>query len=98
MATQLPAPGDPNTLYVLDLSGYVFRAYHALPPLSNSKGEATHATLGVANMLGRLVRQQKPRYLAVAMDSKSDDSFRKKLYPAYKANRPPPPPDLAQQV
>ncbi len=98
MPTTLPPPGDARTLYVLDLSGFVFRAYHALPPLSNSSGEPTHATLGVANMLARLVKDQKPHYLAVAMDSKSDKSLRKAIYPEYKATRPPAPPDLAQQM
>ncbi|MEI8256656.1 MAG: DNA polymerase I, partial [Deltaproteobacteria bacterium] len=98
MPTKLPPPGDARTLYVLDLSGFVFRAYHALPPLSNSSGEPTHATLGVANMLARLVKDQKPVYLAVAMDSKSDKSLRKAMYPEYKATRPPAPPDLAVQM
>jgi DNA polymerase-1 len=98
MPTALPPPGDARTVYVLDLSGFVFRAYHALPPLSNSKGEPTHATLGMANMLNRLVKDQRPVYLAVAMDSKSEHSIRKKLYPEYKATRPAPPPDLAQQM
>ena len=60
MAAQLPPPGDDHTLYVIDLSGYVFRAYHGVPPLSNSKGEPTHATMGVTNMLLALVRAQRP--------------------------------------
>ena len=98
MPTVLPPAGDARTVYVLDLSGFVFRAYHALPPLSNSHGEPTHATLGVANMLARLVKDQRPAYLAVAMDSKSELSIRKKIYPEYKATRPPAPPDLAQQM
>ncbi len=97
MPTQLPDPGDPRTLYVIDLSGYVFRAYHGVPPLSNSKGEPTHATLGVTAMLMSLVRSQRPTYLAVAMDSPGD-TFRNAMYPEYKANRPPAPPDLAQQM
>lgn len=97
MATTLPPPGDDRTLYVLDLSGYVFRAYHGVPPLSNSKGEPTHATMGVTNMLLALVRAQRPRYLAVAMDS-TTDTFRHKVYAEYKANRPPAPPDLMQQM
>jgi DNA polymerase-1 len=97
MAAQLPPPGDDHTLYVIDLSGYVFRAYHGVPPLSNSKGEPTHATMGVTNMLLALVRAQRPTYLAVAMDS-AEDTFRHTLYPAYKANRPPAPPDLSQQM
>src|SRR5579884_1906418 len=97
MPTQLPEPGDPDTLYVVDLSGYVFRAYHGVAPLSNSKGEPTHATLGVTNMLMSLVRNQRPAYLAVAMDS-TTRTFREDIYPDYKANRPPAPADLAQQM
>lgn len=99
MATKLPEPGDTRVLYVLDLLGYVFRAYHGMPALSNSKGESTHATFGVANMLNALVRDRRPHYLAVAMDPGSDaESFRVGIYKEYKAHRPPPPPDLAQQV
>jgi DNA polymerase-1 len=97
MPTSLPPPGDDRTLYVIDLSGYVFRAYHGVGPLSSSKGEPTNATFGVTNMLNSLVRNQRPTYLAVAMDSPSP-TFRHLMYPAYKANRPPPPPDLAQQM
>jgi len=97
MPTTLPPPGDPKALYVLDLSGYVFRAYHAVAPLSNSKGEPTFATLGVTNMLHALVRNQRPHLLAVAMDSVRP-TFRHELYSEYKANRPPPPPDLAIQM
>ncbi|MEZ4393502.1 MAG: 5'-3' exonuclease H3TH domain-containing protein [Polyangiales bacterium] len=97
MPTTLPPPGDDRTLYVIDLSGYVFRAYHGVGPLSSSKGEPTNATFGVTNMLNSLVRNQRPAYLAVAMDSKGP-TFRHERYPAYKANRPPPPPDLSQQM
>ncbi|MCB9667631.1 MAG: DNA polymerase I [Myxococcales bacterium] len=95
--SQLPAPGDERTLYVLDVSGYVFRAYHALPDLANSKGEPTHAVFGTLNMLRKLLAQQTPAYLAVAMDSKLP-SFRHTLYEQYKANRPPAPADLSQQM
>jgi DNA polymerase-1 len=97
MPTTLPPPGDDRTLYVIDLSGYVFRAYHGVGPLSSSKGEPTNATFGVTNMLNSLVRNQRPTYLAVAMDS-ATPTFRHLRYPAYKANRPPPPPDLSQQM
>ncbi|MBL8682655.1 MAG: DNA polymerase I [Myxococcales bacterium] len=98
MVASLPPVGDPKVLYLLDLSGYVYRAYHGLRPLSNSKGEVTHAVMGVANMLMRLVREQRPKYLAVAMDSARDESFRNELYKDYKANRPEPPADLIPQV
>lgn len=97
MAEELPRKGDPKTIYVIDISSYVFRAYHALPPLSNSKGEPTHAVTGVASMLLKLIREQEPRVVVVAMDSRGR-SFRKDLFEAYKANRPPAPPDLEQQM
>jgi len=93
----LPAPGAADVLYLVDLSGYVFRAYHALPPLSSSKGEPTHAVLGTVNMLQKVVGERKPHMLAVAMDSKGR-TFRHALDARYKATRPAPPPDLSQQM
>lgn len=95
--TQLPEPGDKNVVYVLDLSGFLFRAYHALPPLSTSRGEPTHAVHGFTNMLLKLIREQQPVRLAVAADSKGP-SFRKERFPRYKAHREAPPPDLSQQM
>lgn len=95
--SELPAPHDEQTLYILDVSGYVFRAYHALPDLANSRGEPTHATFGTLNMLRKLLEEQKPAYMAVAMDSKLP-SFRHQIFEKYKANRPPPPEDLSQQI
>ena len=50
MPSALPPPGDPDVLYVVDLSGYILRAYHALPELTSSKGEPTHATLGTVTI------------------------------------------------
>ncbi len=97
MTGALPDQGDPKTIYVIDISSYVFRAYHALPPLSNSKGEPTHAVAGVSSMLLKLLREREPHTLIVAMDSR-EGSFRKDLFEAYKANRPPAPPDLQQQM
>jgi len=97
MKGALPDKGDPKTIYVIDISSYVFRAYHALPPLSNSKGEPTHAVAGVSSMLLKLLREREPHAVIVAMDSK-EGSFRKDLYAEYKANRPPAPPDLTQQM
>lgn len=96
-ATALPAPGASDVLYLVDLSGYVFRAYHALPPLSSSKGEPTHAVLGTVNMLQKVVGERRPHMLAVAMDSKGP-GFRREIDPRYKATRPAPPPDLSQQM
>jgi DNA polymerase-1 len=76
MAVALPDKGDPNTIYVIDISSYVFRAYHALPPLSNSKGEPTHAVAGVSSMLFKLLREREPHTVIDAMDSK-ERSIRK---------------------
>jgi DNA polymerase-1 len=97
VAAQLPAPNAENALFIVDVSGYVFRAYHALPPLSNSKGEPTHAVMGTVTMLEKVIRERKPKMFAVAMDSKAP-SFRKKIDERYKATRPAPPPDLHQQM
>ncbi|MBL8609691.1 MAG: DNA polymerase I [Myxococcales bacterium] len=96
MAT-LPAPGTQGVLFLVDLSGYVFRAYHAITPLSSSKGEPTHAVLGTVNMLNKVVNERRPHMLAVAADSRAP-SFRKAIDPRYKATRPPAPPDLAGQM
>jgi len=93
----LPEPGASDVLYLIDLSGYVFRAYHALPPLSSRSGEPTHAVLGTVNMLQKVVGERRPHMLAVAMDSRGP-TFRHVLDPRYKATRPPPPPDLSQQM
>src|SRR5271165_7451033 len=95
--SRLPPPGAADVLYLIDLSGYVFRAYHALPPLSSSRGEPTHAVLGTVNMLQKVVGERKPHMLAVAMDSRGP-TFRHRLDARYKATRPPPPPDLSQQM
>ncbi len=95
--SRLPPPGDPRTLYVVDISGYLFRAYHALPPLSSPHGEPTGAVLGVTTMLQKLMQERQPALLAVAMDSRTP-SFREQRYAQYKAHRPPVPPELSQQI
>ncbi len=86
-----------NTLYLVDGSSYLYRAFHALPNLTNSRGEPTGALLGVANMLKRLLNEDNPEYIAVVFDAKGP-TFRHELYPEYKANRPPMPQELRQQV
>ena len=86
-----------STLYLVDGSSYLYRAFHALPNLTNSRGEATGALLGVANMLKRLLNAANPEYVAVIFDAKGP-TFRHEMYPQYKANRPPMPADLRQQV
>jgi DNA polymerase-1 len=93
----LPTAASEEHLYLVDLSGYVFRAYHAIAPLSSSKGEPTHAVMGTVNMLQKVVNERRPHMFAVAMDSKGP-TFRHALDDRYKANRPAPPPDLSQQM
>ena len=97
MTTALPPPGDPDTLTVVDLTGYVFRAYYALPPMSTRAGEPTHAVLGVTRMLQRLVAEREPAMLAVALDAPGP-SFRKAIDPQYKATRRAHPEDLDAQM
>ena len=97
MASELYPPGSPDVLYIVDISSYVLRAYHALVPLSSPSGEPTHAVLGTVNMLELLVRERRPQLLAIAMDA-GRDTFRREIYPEYKAHRPPSPPDLSSQI
>jgi DNA polymerase I len=97
MATALFPPGAKDVLYVVDLSSYLLRAYHAVAPLSAPNGEPTHAVHGTVTMLERLYREQKPHLLAIAMDA-GRGTFRKEIYQDYKANRPPAPEDLRVQI
>lgn len=83
-------------LILIDGSSYFFRAFHALPPLTNSKGQPTGAIYGVANMVKRLIKDYKPEEIAVVFDAKGK-TFRNDLYPEYKAHRPPMPHDLSSQ-
>ncbi|MFP6625715.1 MAG: DNA polymerase I [Deltaproteobacteria bacterium] len=85
-----------GSLYLLDISHFTFRAYHALPPLTTSAGLATNAVHGVVNMLERLIREHKPDYLAAVFDS-GRKTFRNDIYPDYKANRDEPDEDLRVQ-
>src|SRR5260370_36661070 len=86
-AARLPQAGATDVLYLVDLSGYVFRAYHALPPLSSSRGEPTHAVLGTVNMLQKVVTEKRPPILAVALDFKGP-TFRHPVAAGSKAPRP----------
>lgn len=87
-------------LYLVDGSGYIFRAYHRLPPLTNKHGEPVGAVYGYTTMLWKLVdelnKADGPTHMAVILD-KSSSSFRNELYDQYKAHRPPPPEDLVPQ-
>ncbi len=91
-------PPDQSKPFILvDGSSYLFRAYHALPPLANSKGEPTGAIYGVLNMLKKLMKEYQPQHIAVVFDPKGK-TFRHKLYPDYKANRTVMPDELRVQI
>ena len=86
-----------NLFVVVDGSSYLFRAYHALPPLTNFTGEPTGAIVGVINMLNKLLVDHPPTHVAVVFDAPGK-TFRNDLYPEYKAHRPPMPDDLRVQI
>lgn len=95
------AAGKGDHIFLVDGSGYIFRAYHALPPLNRkSDGLQVNAVLGFCNMLWKLLRDMpednRPTHLAIVFD-KSEVTFRNKIYPEYKAHRPPAPDDLIPQ-
>lgn len=83
-------------LILIDASSYFFRAFHALPPLTNSKGQPTGAIYGVVNMIKKLVKDYQPSQIAVVFDAKGK-TFRDEWYPEYKAHRQPTPPELSVQ-
>lgn len=84
-------------LVLVDGSSYLYRAFHAMPSLTNSKGLHTGATYGITNMLRRLLTDYEPSHLAVVFDAKGK-TFRDDLYAEYKANRPPMPAEMRQQL
>jgi DNA polymerase-1 len=85
-------------IYLIDASVYVFRAYYSMPPdMTDCDGNPSHATFGFARFLGDLIERAQPHYIAVAFDESLTGSFRNQIYPAYKANRDPPPADLKLQ-
>lgn len=86
-----------NPLILVDGSSYLYRAYHAFPPLTNSAGEPTGAMYGVLNMLKSLLLQYKPTHAAVVFDAKGK-TFRDELFEEYKSHRPPMPDDLRSQI
>ena len=92
----MSSPSKPPFILV-DGSSYLFRAFHGLPPLTNTKGQDTGAIYGVINMLKSLIKQYSPTHIGVVFDAKGK-TFRDDIYPEYKANRPPMPDELRSQI
>ena len=86
-----------NPLVLVDGSSYLYRAFHAFPPLTNSAGEPTGAMYGVLNMLKSLISQVQPSHIAVVFDAKGK-TFRDEMFEQYKSHRPPMPDDLRKQI
>ena len=85
-------------IFLIDASVYVFRAYHSvLPDMVDRDGNPVHAVFGLARFLGDLLERIRPRYIAVAFDQRLANSYRSRIYPAYKANREPQPVELTAQ-
>lgn len=88
---------EQKPVVLIDGSSYLYRAFHALPPLSTSTGQPTGAVRGVANMLRKMIKDYQPDYIGVIFDAKGK-TFRDEMFEQYKANRPPMPDDLRAQV
>src|SRR6185295_9471963 len=87
----------PQKLVLVDGSSYLYRAFHALPQFSSSRGEPTGAVLGVINMLLKLIKDEAPELIAIVFDAPGK-TFRDELFEEYKADRQPMPDDLRKQV
>lgn len=85
-----------DTLYLIDGSGYIFRAFHALPPMTRQDGTPVNAVYGFCAMLQKLLGELKAERIAVIFDA-GRKTFRNDIYPEYKAHRPPPPEELIPQ-
>ena len=90
-------PQKKETVYLIDGSSYIHRAYHAIRNLSNSKGFPTNAIFGFTKMVLKFLSDKEPKYFALVFDAKGP-TFRHKIYKQYKANRPPMPDDMAAQI
>jgi len=86
----------PKHVYLVDGSGYIFRAFHALPPLTRADGTPVNAVLGFTSMLMKLISETDADHIAVIFDA-SEKTFRNDIYPEYKAHRPPAPEELIPQ-
>jgi DNA polymerase-1 len=94
--TEIPKEGE-KTLFLIDGSSYIYRAYHGIRSLSTRSGFPTNAIFGFANMVLKVLRDHKPTYAAMVLDAPGP-TFRHEIYPQYKANRPPMPEDLVIQM
>ena len=90
------AKAGQDHLYLVDGSGFIFRAFHALPPMSRADGTPTNAVFGFTNMLMKLIEDMAGNHLAVVFDT-ARTTFRSEIYPEYKAHRPLPPDELVPQ-
>ncbi len=88
---------EKKKVYLVDGSSFIYRAYHALPELVTSRGQPTNAIYGFATMMIKLLEDEQPEYIVVAMDARRP-TWRSRIYPEYKANRPAMPEDLVQQL
>src|SRR5262245_29928365 len=92
-----PPPPPGPSLFIIDAMNFLFRAFHALPPLKTTQGLQTGAIYGLCQMILRIEREQPPTHLCVVYDAPGEN-FRKQIYTEYKAHRPPMPPELAEQL
>ncbi|MCG8619635.1 MAG: DNA polymerase I, partial [Desulfobacterales bacterium] len=88
---------EQKTIYLIDGSAFLYRAFHAIRSLSTSTGHPTNATFGFTRILLKLLKEEQPEYAVVFFDVKGP-TFRHKMYEEYKANRPPMPEELATQI
>ena len=95
-ATDAPSPDRPLHLILIDGSGFIFRAFHALPPMTRPDGTPVNAVFGFTNMLAKLLKEHVGTHIAVIFDA-GRVTFRNRLYEDYKAHRPPPPDELIPQ-
>ncbi|MEE8445916.1 MAG: PIN domain-containing protein, partial [Alphaproteobacteria bacterium] len=95
-AVEKAKDGKPDHVFLIDGSGYIFRAFYALPPMTRPDGTPVNAVYGFTSMLMKLVDDTDAEYLAVVFDT-ARKTFRNDIYPDYKANRPPPPDELVPQ-
>ena len=86
-----------NAIYLIDGSAFIYRAFHAVAPLTNAEGFQTNAVFGFLNILKKMLKDHQPEYVAVAFDSRGQ-VFRQQRYPQYKATRPSMPDELAAQI